>query len=282
LSLAGIGFSGEIEAIKAGRVDLAGICASALQSSSLWQPARGCALPSTLRRDRRGAALAARGALIDDRAALLERGAGPMQLHYSVASPFVRKVMAVAIETGLDDRLEPTTRMMTPIKPDPDLVRDNPLGKIPCLVADDGAVLYDSRVICEYLDSLHDRPKMFPAAGPARWTALRRQAEGDGIMDAGVLARYETFVRPQEHRWSEWIEGQKQKFHRALDALEAEAETFGDTVDIGTIAIGCALGYLDFRYADEGWRATRSRLEAWFEGFAARPSMARTVPVEIW
>jgi len=205
-----------------------------------------------------------------------------MQLHYNVASPYVRKVMAVAIETGLDGRLEPATRMMTPVKPDADLVRDNPLGKIPCLVTDDGAVLYDSRVICEYLDSLHDGPRIFPPAGPARWTALRRQAEGDGIMDAGVLARYETFVRPQEHRWGEWIEGQKHKFRRALDALEAEAETFGDTVDIGTITIGCALGYLDFRYADEGWRASRPRLGAWLDGFAARPSMARTAPVEIW
>ena len=204
-----------------------------------------------------------------------------MQLHYSVASPFVRKVMVVAIETNLDDRLEPATRMMTPVKPDADLVRDNPLGKIPCLVTDDGVVLYDSRVICEYLDSLHDGSKMFPAAGPARWTALRRQAEGDGIMDAGVLARYETFVRPEEHRWGEWIEGQKQKFRRALDTLEAEAEALGDTVDIGTITIGCALGYLDFRYADNGWRAGRPRLGAWFERFGRRPSMARTAPKEV-
>jgi glutathione S-transferase len=210
-----------------------------------------------------------------------ERGDKTMQLHASAASPFVRKVMVVAIETGLDDRLEPTARTMTPIKPDPDVVRDNPLGKIPCLVTDDGAVLYDSRVICEYLDSLHDGARMFPAAGPARWTALRRQAAGDGIMDAGVLARYETIVRPPEHRWSEWREGQKQKFRRALDALEAEAATLGDTVDIGTIAIGCALGWLDFRYADEGWRETRPRLAAWFEGFATRPSMARTAPAEI-
>ena len=100
-----------------------------------------------------------------------------MQLHHNIASPYVRKVMAVAIETGLEDRLEPVGRMMTPVKPDADLVEDNPLGKIPCLVTDDGAVLYDSPVICEYLDSLHDGPKMFPA-GPARWTALRRQAQG--------------------------------------------------------------------------------------------------------
>ena len=101
-------------------------------------------------------------------------------------------------------------------------------------------------------------------------------------MDAAVLTRYETFLRPEERRWPEWIEGQKLKFRRALDALEAEAEDFGDTVDIGTITIGCALGYLDFRYADEDWRATRPRLAAWFERFSERPSMARTAPVEIW
>jgi glutathione S-transferase len=205
-----------------------------------------------------------------------------MKLHYNRASPFVRKVMAVAIETGLDDRLEPVARMMTPVKPDADLTEDNPLGKVPCLVTDDGATLYDSPVICEYLDSVHDGPKMFPVAGPARWKALRRQAEGDGIMDAGVLARYETFLRPKGRRWPEWVEGQKLKFRRALDSLEAEAEDFGDTVDIGTIAIGCALGYLDFRYADEEWRATRPRLTAWIERFSERPSMARTAPVEIW
>jgi glutathione S-transferase len=204
-----------------------------------------------------------------------------MRLHYSVASPFVRKVMAVAIETELDGRLEPVNRTTTPVKPNADLVRDNPLGKIPCLVTDEGAVLYDSRVICEYLDSLHDGSRMFPGAGPARWTALRRQAEADGIMDAAVLARYETFVRPQEHRWSEWLEGQRQKFHRALDALEAEAADFGNTVDIGTITIGCALGYLDFRYGEEDWRASRPKLAAWFERFAERPSMARTAPAEI-
>ena len=205
-----------------------------------------------------------------------------MKLHYNVASPYARKVMAVAIETGQDDRIEPVTRTMSPIKPDADLAADNPLGKVPCLVTEDGAALYDSRVICEYLDSLHDGRKMFPPAEPARWRALRRQAEGDGIMDAAVLTRYETFLRPEERRWPEWIEGQKLKFRRALDSLEDEAEEFGDTIDIGTITTGCALGYLDFRYADEDWRATRPRLAAWFERFSKRPSMARTAPVEIW
>jgi glutathione S-transferase len=204
-----------------------------------------------------------------------------LKLHYSTASPYVRKVMAVAIETGQADRLEPVTRTITPVQQDADLVRDNPLGKVPCLVTEDGVALFDSRVICEYLDSLHDGPKMFPPSGQARWTALRRQAEGDGILDAAVLTRYETSLRPEERRWPEWIEGQKQKFRRALDGLEAETGAFDETIDIGTITIGCALGYLDFRYQDENWRASRPRLAAWFERFSERPSMARTAPQAI-
>ena len=205
----------------------------------------------------------------------------PLKLHTNPASPFARKVRAIAIETGLVGKIEELDRRVTPVAPDPAILRDNPLGKIPCLVVDDGTALYDSRVICEYLDGLHDGQRLFPPSGPARWTALRRQALGDGIMDAGVLARYETFLRPEERRWPEWVENQKQKFQRALDALETEAEALADTVDIGTIAIGCALGYLDFRYADDGWRASRPKLAAWFEGFAERPSMARTAPKEL-
>ena len=142
--------------------------------------------------------------------------------------------------------------------------------------------LYDSRVICEYLDGLHDGPPMFPPAGPARWTALRRQAEGDGMLDAAILARYETFVRPEARRFDDWTANQKLKVGRALDALETEAASLGDAVDIGTITIGCALGYLDFRFADDGWRNGRPGLAAWYETFGARPSMAATVPREIW
>jgi glutathione S-transferase len=204
-----------------------------------------------------------------------------MQLHHNSASPFVRKVMAVAIETGLAERIEPVKRLPSPVAPVGELNADNPLGKIPCLVTDDGAALYDSRVICEYLDSLHDGQKMFPAAGAARWTALRRQALADGIMDAGVLTRYETFLRPQEERWDAWIENQKQKFRRGVDALEREAASL-DVVDIGTLAIACALGYLDFRFADERWRSARPRLATWFEGFAQRPSIAQTAPQDVW
>jgi glutathione S-transferase len=204
-----------------------------------------------------------------------------LRLHYSYASPYVRKVMAVAIETGQQEKLELTARKVSPVAPDGEVNRDNPLGKVPCLVTDDGLALFDSRVICEYLDSLHGGAKMFPAGGPARWTALRRQAEGDGILDAGVMTRYETFLRPEARRWPDWILGQKAKIARALDALEAEAASFGATVDIGTITIGCALGYLDFRYAADDWRVARPRLAGWFERFEKRPSMATTVPKEV-
>jgi glutathione S-transferase len=203
-----------------------------------------------------------------------------MQLHYNIASPFARKVLAVAIETGLDVRIERVKRLMTPVAPDALLNADNPLGKIPCLITDDGMALYDSPVICEYLDSLHHGARMFPS-GPARWTALRRQALADGIMDAAVLTRYETFLRPQEVRWDAWIDSQKQKFLRALDALEFEGASLG-VVDIGTLAIACALGYLDFRFPDEDWRAGRPRLAAWLEQFAQRPAIANTAPREVW
>ena len=167
---------------------------------------------------------------------------------------------------------------MTPVASVPALNEENPLGKIPALVLGDGTALFDSPVICEYLDTLHDGPRLFPADGPERWTALRRQALADGLLDAAILCRYETFLRPEERQWADWIEGQQSKFRRALDALEGEAEDFGDTVDIGTISAGCAADYLDFRSLDDGWRESRPRLAAWLEGFAARPSMQATHP----
>jgi glutathione S-transferase len=201
-----------------------------------------------------------------------------MKLHYSTASPYVRKVMVVAIETGQIDRIETSTRQLTPINPSTEVSSDNPIGKVPCLVTDDGMALYDSRVICEYLDSLHNGTRMFPASGDARWKAIRRQALGDGILDAGVTTRYETFLRPEALRWSDWIDGQKRKMNGALDAAEAEAASFGDSVDIGTITIACALGYMDFRYGNDNWRASRPKLAAWFEQFSKRPSLAQTMP----
>ena len=201
-----------------------------------------------------------------------------MKLYHSPASPFVRKALVAAHELGLADAIEIVPVAMTPVKSVPALNDENPLGKIPALVLDDGTALYDSPVICEYLDTRHDGPRLFPAEGPERWTALRRQALADGLLDAAILCRYETFLRPEERQWTDWIEGQRSKFRRALDALEGEAEDFGDTVDIGTVSAGCATDYLDFRSLDDGWREARPRLAAWLEGFAARPSMQATRP----
>ncbi len=201
-----------------------------------------------------------------------------MKLHFASASPYVRKVRAIAIELGLDDRIELLQRAMTPVAPEAELNADNPLGKIPCLVTDEGQVLYDSRVIVEYLDSLAGGGRMIPGGGEPRWTALRRQALADGILDAAVGKRYETFLRPNEAQWKPWVEAQTAKYCQALDQLEREAESFGQTVDIGTVAAACAAGYLDFRYGDEGWRNTRPNLAAWYETFAKRPSMTGTVP----
>ena len=202
-----------------------------------------------------------------------------MKLHSNPASPYGRKVKVVAHETGLFERLTVHNLQTSAVGPDLGLVADNPLGKIPCLVLEDGGALYDSRVICEYLDTLHHGPRLFPTGGAERWQALRLQALGDGIMDAALLARYETFLRPEELRWPAWVDGQLDKVQRALDRLEAvDAPGFGGRLDIGIVTVACALGYLDFRYGALDWRRGRSALAEWFAAFAARPSMTGTAP----
>jgi glutathione S-transferase len=204
-----------------------------------------------------------------------------MRLHTNPASPFGRKVKALAHETGLFEHLELLDQVLTPVAPSNAVLAASPLGKIPCLVTDDGTALYDSRVICEYLDSLHGGRPMFPAEGPSRWRALTLQALGDGIMDAAVATRYETFLRPETQRWPDWVHGQKLKIVRALDRLETEASGLADEPDIGLLAIGCALGYIDFRYTVDEWRKGRSQLATWFERFDARRSMQATRPRQI-
>jgi glutathione S-transferase len=199
-----------------------------------------------------------------------------MKLYFNPASPFVRKVRVTAHELGLSDRIELSSVTLTPVSPHEGVRSDNPLGKIPALVTDDGAVLYDSPVICEYLDALAGGNRIFPSPGAARWTALRRQALADGIMDAAVLIRYEQALRPQELRWQGWAEGQWLKIRSALDALEHE--DLPAALDIGTIAIACALGYLDLRFAGEGWRTSRPRLAAWIAACSQLPSLAATIP----
>jgi glutathione S-transferase len=201
-----------------------------------------------------------------------------MKLRYSPASPYVRKVSVVALETGLDKRIEKLRVQVAPVTVNEEVARENPLMKIPALTTDDGMVLYDSPVICEYLDSLHSGAKLFPAAGAARWTALRQQALGDGILDAALLARYEGALRPENLRWKEWSEGQMTKVRQGLAALEADVAQLSGPLTIGQITAGCALGYLDFRYPNEGWRNRHPKLAAWYEDFSKRASMQATVP----
>lgn len=201
-----------------------------------------------------------------------------MKLHYAAASPFVRKVRITAAELGLDDRIELVDGMTTPVDTRPSVAEANPLGKIPALETDDGTVLYDSPVICEYLVSLADSDALLPATGAERWKARRLEALSDGIKDAAILRRYEKMVRADNMRSTEWDQGQADKITRALDALEREADTLGDAPTLGTIAVGCALGYLDFRFADEDWRPGRPTLAAWYAAWSERPSMKATEP----
>lgn len=198
-----------------------------------------------------------------------------MQLYSSPTSPFGRKVRVAAIELGLAARIQLINITLTPVEPHAELRTRNPLGKIPALVTDEGETLYDSPVICEYLDSLAGGGRIVPASGAHRWTALRRQALADGLTDAAVLVRYEQAVRPASLQWREWVEGQFLKVRTALDALETERlESF----DIGALSVACALGYLDFRFPAEQWRERRPRLAAWYATACGRPSLTATRP----
>jgi glutathione S-transferase len=201
-----------------------------------------------------------------------------MKLRYSPTSPYVRKVTVTALETGLHDQIE---RVPTEIRqPRQDFLADNPLGKVPTLITDGGLPLFDSRVICEYLDSLHDGHKLFPIDVPQRWRTLRLMALGDGILDAAVLRRME-MLRPEKEQSPAFMEGQKAKVVRGLDMLEREVPRFHRQITIGQVTVGCCLGYLDFRYGTaEDWRIGRPLIADWFSMFMNRPSMVATVPTE--
>jgi glutathione S-transferase len=200
-----------------------------------------------------------------------------MKLFYAPSSPFVRKVMACAIELGLEGKIETTRAAAHPVNRDRNILAASPLGQVPTLVTDDGLALYDSRVICEYLDQLGGGGKLFPRDS-TRWQALVEQSAADGLLDAALLCRYEATVRPEELRYAPWRDGQMDKIATALAQFEKWLPGFANRVDIGTITVGCALGYLDFRFADYGWRKGRDGLAAWFAGFDTRPAMEKTRP----
>jgi glutathione S-transferase len=200
-----------------------------------------------------------------------------MKPRSSPTSPYARDVAVTLIETGLEERVE---RIPTDVRdPETDIATVNPLGKIPALVTDDGEVLFDSPVICEYLDSLHDGDRLFPASGAPRWRALRLLALGDGMTDAGVLRLLES-RRPEAFRYDTWARRQDTVIGRAMDALEGELERLDGPLTIGHIAVACSIGWLDLRFPDLAWRADRPGLAEWFEAFSERPSMTATAPKE--
>lgn len=200
-----------------------------------------------------------------------------MKLCYAAASPFVRKVMVVLHETGQLGDVEIIEVATTPVAPACDVSARNPLSKIPALELADGATLYDSRVICAYLD---DRAgaDLYPT-GAARWETLTLEATADGIMDAAVLAVYERRVRPADKQFDGWIEAQWGKVAGGLSALNGKwMGHLNGPMDMGHIAVACALGYLDFRHADREWRQNNDALAGWFKSFESRDAMIATGP----
>jgi len=197
-----------------------------------------------------------------------------MKLFYSPTSPYVRKVVACAIARGIESRIERVTT--NPHLSPAALTAANPLSRVPCLLTDDGVGLFDSPVICEYLDSIGEAPPLFPRAdSPARWHALRLQALGDGMLDAAVARRMEQ-AKPADDARSTFMARQKDVVARSIGMLESTVP--GPAIDIGSLAIACALGYLDFRFAAEPWRPHAPRLAAWFAAFGEHPALALTVP----
>lgn len=206
-----------------------------------------------------------------------------LKLYYTPTSPFVRKVMVCAHELGLADRIETTFLRPTPVKTDAVLSKENPLSKIPTLILEDGSSLYDSSVICEYLDSIAPGgPKMIPASGPERFRVLRVHALCDGILEAAVQVFYERQHRPKELQYEPWLSGQTEKANQGLDALEREVGSSSSAVDLGQVAAGVTIGWLEFRNVlgdlRGDLRPNRPDLFAWYDAFRARPSMRDTAP----
>jgi glutathione S-transferase len=200
-----------------------------------------------------------------------------MQLFHSPTTPFGRKVMVTILETGLADKVQVVDVMGTPLNPGTMPIGHNPLGKIPALLLDDGSVIYDSRVICRYLDDLAGAG-LYPAA-PKLWQTLTLEATADGILEAALSMVYEVRIRPTDKQFPDWIEGQWSKASRALDAVESNwMPHLNGPLDMAHIAIACALSYLDFRLDARAWRATRPNLAKWEAEFSTRPSMQNTQP----
>lgn len=198
-----------------------------------------------------------------------------MILHWSPSAPFVRKVLICAMERGIDDLVETIRTPVAPVRANPTLLAgDNPLSKVPALRLQNGASLYDSRVICEYLDQLGEQPPLIPVRGEERWRSLRRQALADGVSDIVILWRDEGMRG--ESASKRHIDTMRTKFDAALNQMARDMENPDSTFNIGDIATGCALSYLDFRVEEMDWRAGRPALADWYQQFEERPSAVAT------
>ncbi len=197
-----------------------------------------------------------------------------MLLHWSPRSPYVRKVMIVAHEVGIADRIETVRTVVAATDPNVELMKENPQSRLPTLRLADGTALYDSRVICEYLDTLHNGEKLYPASFPERLTALRRLALGDGMLDTMLTWRGEQ-LRPAANQSIKHMQAWKLKTNVSVDTLEEkEVEALAASrYSIGHIAIGVAIGYIDFRFPELAWRTGHPKLAAWYASFTARPAV---------
>lgn len=197
-----------------------------------------------------------------------------MKLLYQTHSPYARKVLAVAHELRIAERLEVIHHETSPMLRNETVFEANPLGKVPVLICDDGLILFDSCVICEYLDGLHSGPRLIPAHGRERFLALRLQAIAQGIVDAGIAVRWETERRPVERRWKAMADGQSEKLLASYDFVEREVD-FDGPLDIGKIALATALSWIDFRKLPS-FKENRPRLTNWYDVFGRRSSMQAT------
>ena len=205
-----------------------------------------------------------------------------MLLYWSSRSPFARKVMVVVHELGLADQIRTERVVVSALKPNTQVMVLNPLAKLPTLVLDDGTAMFDSTVICEYLASLASARALYPASGPQRWTALKRQSLADGLLDTLLMWLMERAKEPGQ-QLPALIDGCRIKLHATLDALESDAVALERSpLDIGVVSTGVALGYVDFRFPAEDWRRGRPRLAAWHATFADRPSMTATRHADVY
>lgn len=201
-----------------------------------------------------------------------------MKLLYSPASPFARKARILVHELNLSNIINCVDAgVVTPVSRNDDVLAANPLGLIPVLYLNETETLYDSTVICEYLDNLGEG-SFFPTEFEERIPALKLQSLADGLLDMAVALRYEVAIRPPKLQWFEWQENQINRIGLALNELEHQQSLFADKLTIGELTVACALGYLDFRFAELNWRESREELGVWYENVKQRSSLQATLP----